>query len=279
MTPAVATHNDVRADFFATLASGFSPPREPTFQRALIAHLADDLEDMTATLGYFASHRPLAALRTSVAQLKQPQDLLLIYSGLSLAPPAPVHLDTAFYLDGEIRGDAEYEMRQWYARHRLGQDTQTGVKADHIGANLDFVATLFRRAHLAFTAGEGIDGVAQATEARRFLAAYPRRWLPPIQAACTRACEQRDYPAIYACLLDFLAIAIDAEIEKEAARSPVAALDTVYPPGSSRGIGGPTAEDLAEIAYRLQASNLSFEHIRQRPEWREEVFRRRLKGA
>ncbi|MDZ7783098.1 MAG: molecular chaperone TorD family protein, partial [Halioglobus sp.] len=278
MTPAVATHNDVRADFFATLASGFSPPRAPGFQEALIAHLADDLEDMTATLGYSASQQPLVALRTSVAQLEQPNHLLLIYSGLFLTPPVPVHLNTAFYLDAEIRGDAEYEMRQWYARHRMGQDAQAGVKADHIGANLYFVAELFRRAHGAFAAGEGIDGVAQATEARRFLAAYPRRWLPPVQAACTRACEQRDYPAIYACLLDLLAIAIDAEIEKEVARSPVTALDAAcpaYPPGSSRGIGGPTAEDLAEIACRLQASNLSFEHIRQRPEWREEVFRRR----
>ena len=279
MTAVVATHNDVRADFFATLASAFSPPRELTIQRALIAHLADDLQDMTATLGYSLSHRPLVALRASVAQIEQPNHLLLIYSGLFLTPPAPVQLNTAFYFDGEIRGDAEYEMRQWYARHRLGQDAQAGIKADHVSANLHFVAELFRRAHGAFAAAEGIDGVAQATEARRFLAAYPRRWLPAIQAACTRACEQRDYPVIYACLLDLLAIAIDAEIEKEVARSPVAALDANYPPGSSRGIGGPTAEDLAEIACRLQASNLSFEHIRQRPEWREEIFRRRLQGA
>jgi TorA maturation chaperone TorD len=215
-------------------------------------------------------------LRGCVAEFDEPMSILQLYSALFLTPPAPVHLNTSVYLDGSLLGGSEYEMRHWFARHGLS-GSGPGALADRVDANLEFVAELFRRASLAIDAGAPMDGLAQAAEARRFLAAYPRRWLAPMRAACADACRTSGHPPVYVHLLDILAGAIDAEVVKEVAPSPDVALSTAYPPGSSRGIGAPTAEDLAEIAFRLKESGLSFDHVRGHSGWRDETFAMRCK--
>jgi TorA maturation chaperone TorD len=273
-----ATLDDIRADFFLTLARAFTPPIGEAMQRSFIDELPDDLAAMSGALGY-PVEAPIEALRTCVAGFDEPIRVLQLYSGLFLTPPAPVQLNTSFYLDGSMLGGSEYEMRQWFARHGLSGNTHAGALADQVDSNLEFVAELFRRASRSISAGDPMEGLAQAAEARRFLAAYPRRWLAPLRATCAKASTNQGYAPAYAHLLDILAGALDAEIVKEAAKSPETALIAAYPAGSSRGIGEPTAEDLAEIAVRLQESRLSFDHIRQRPEWREDVFAARYSAS
>jgi len=142
--------------------------------------------------------------------------------------------------------------------------------------NLGFVGELFRRASDALEADDPMEALAQAAEARRFLAAYPRRWLPSLRTACATASRERGYPGAYVELLDVLAAAIDIEVVRDVARTATLAVDNAYPLGSSRGVGEPNAEDLAEIAFRLRASGLTFDHVRARPQWRDDVFERRL---
>jgi putative dimethyl sulfoxide reductase chaperone len=268
--------NDIRADFFLTMARAFTPPIGEAMQRAFVEELPDDLGAMSDRLGY-PVESAIAALRGSVADFGEPMRVLQLFSALFLTPPAPVHLNTSVYLDGSVLGGSEYEMRHWFARHGLSGNGGAGALADRVDANLEFVAELFRRASRSIAAGDPMNGLAQAAEARRFLAAYPRRWLAPMRAACADACRTAGHPPVYVHLLDILAGAIDAEVVKEAATSPDVALSKAYPPGSSRGIGAPTAEDLAEIAFRLKESGLSFDHVRGRSEWRDEIFAMRCK--
>jgi TorA maturation chaperone TorD len=275
---ATVKDNDIRADFFLTLARAFTPPIGEAMQRAFVEELPDDLDAMSDRLGY-PVESAIAALRGSVADFGAPMRVLQLYAALFLTPPAPVHLNTSVYLDGSVLGGSEYEMRHWFARHGLSGNGEAGALADRVDANLEFVAELFRRASRSIDAGDPMDGLAQSAEARRFLAAYPRRWLAPMRAACAKACADGGYTTAYVHLLDILGSALDTEIGKEAARTPEAALSAAYPVGSSHGIGGPTAEDLAEIAFRLRGSGLSFDHIRQRPEWREGVFTLRCEGT
>ncbi len=269
------TGNDVRADFFLTLAGAFAPPVEESMQKAFLELLPEDLAEMSGELGYPVADA-IAELENSLRALTAPLELLKLYAGLFLTPPAPVHLSSAIYLDGSLRGGSEYEMRQWFARHGLSASAVSGRSADHVENNLHFAAALFGRAQASINNGDAMDGLALAAEARRFLAAYPRRWLAPMRTACARACAERGLPTTYVHLLEILAGALESEIVHDAARSPEAALAPHYPTGSSRGVGAPTAEDLAEIAFRLRASGLSIDHVRARPQWREDVFRRRL---
>lgn len=269
--------NDIRADFFLTLARAFKPPIGQAMQRGFVESLPDDLSDMATALGYPVGST-IEGLRGCVAEFDEPMSILQLYSALFLTPPAPVHLNTSFYLDGSMLGGSEYEMRHWFARHDLS-GSGPGALADRVDSNLEFVAELFRRASLAIDAGDPMDGLALAAEAHRFLAAYPRRWIAPIRAACADASRSAGHPPAYVHLLDILAGAIDAEVIREVATSPDVALSAPYPPGSSRGIGAPTAEDLAEIAFRLKASGLSFDHIRERAEWSDDAFAARCEVA
>jgi TorA maturation chaperone TorD len=270
--------NDLRADFFATMAQAFAPPVGLPVQRAFAEDLPQDLAEMAGGLGY-PVEEALADLARCVASIGDSRQILQIYSGLFLAPPAPLHLNTAVYLDGAVLGGSEYEMRQWFARFGLTGRNRSGTLADHVDANLAFVGELFSRAHRAFEADDPMEGLALAVEARRFLAAYPRRWLPPLRAACVKACLERAYPPVYLHLLDILVGAIATEVARDAAKTAAAAVEVAYPAGSSRGVGEPTAEDLAEIAFRLKAAGLSYDHVRKLPQWQDEAFERRHSGG
>jgi TorA maturation chaperone TorD len=195
---------------------------------------------------------------------------LPLYAGLFLTPPAPVHLETAVYLDGALMGGSEFEMGQWYARHGLGHAGNRRL-ADGVSVNLDFVGELFRRAAAAARSPEPLDGLALAAEARRFLAAYPRRWLPPFRRALAQTVAERGLNPVYARLADWLAAVVEAELLSEASRSATEAVER-HPATFARSVGTITAEDLAEIAVRLEAHGLAFDHIRARAEWSEQAY-------
>ena len=79
---------------------------------------------------------------------------------------------------------------------------------------------------------------------------------------------------VYVALAQALEAALAAEIVQDPSTTAEAAVSTL-PSGSNRGFGEPTAEDLAEIAVRLEAHGLAFDHVRARPEWDEAIYERR----
>lgn len=259
-----------RAAFFLTVARAFQPPREAAFGRAFLTELPGDLADMTDALGYGAAAEA-RAFAGAAAEVADAEELLRVYAALFLVPPAPAPLNAGVYLDGAVLGPSELAMRRWYAEQGLARSPDLRDLADHVSVQLEFVSVLFQRAAERMQTGEAIEAVALATEARRFLAAFPHRWLPAFRAALRQACAARSLPPVHARLADILAAAIEAEVALDPSRSAEEAV-TALPSGSARGLGAPTAEDLAEIAVRLEDHGLGFDHVRARPEWREEVY-------
>lgn len=259
-----------RAAFFLTVARAFQPPRAPSFGRAFLTELHGDLAEMTAGLGYGVAAE-LHAFAEAVAEIADAEALLKIYAALFLVPPMPAPLNAGVYLDGSVLGASELAMRRWYAEQGLACSPDLHDLADHVSVQLEFVSVLFQRAAERMQTGEAIEALALATEARRFLAAFPHRWLPAFRAALRQACAARSLPPVHARLADILGAAIEAEVALGPSRSAEEAV-TALPSGSARGLGAPTAEDLAEIAVRLEDHGLGFDHVRARPEWREEIY-------
>lgn len=260
---------DLRADLFLTFARAFEPPVSAAVQHAFVEDLAEDIALMAAGIGLDLDAET-EALAAACADLDGPQALLPLYAGLFLTPPAPVHLETAVHLDGAMMGGSEFEMGQWYARHGLGHAGNRRL-ADGVSVNLDFVGELFRRAATAARSPEPMDGLALAAEARRFLAAYPRRWLPPFRRALAQTVAERGLNPVYARLADCLAAVVEPELLTEASRSATEAVER-HPATPARPLGTITAEDLAEIAVKLEAHGLAFDHIRARAEWSEQAY-------
>ncbi|MEX0695999.1 MAG: molecular chaperone TorD family protein [Dongiaceae bacterium] len=261
-----------RGEFFLCIARALAVPDPDGAYNAFTRYLADDLAELGRELGYRIDDE-IAALRASLNGMPDGLALLQLYAGLFLTPPVPVHLNAVVYLDDAVLGGSEFAMQQLYARHGLARRDDFRDLPGHVTAQLEFVSELFGRAAERMRAAAAMDALAHAAEARRFLAAFPHRWLPPMQAALARACRDRSLATPYLHLINVLRNAIEAEIAQDARHS---ADDVVasYPVGSTRGIGEPSAEDLAEIAVRLEAHGLSFDHVRARPEWSDEVFTR-----
>ena len=276
--PAPIERLATRAAFFLTLARAFAPPREPAVAAAFGDDLPLDLEEMAAELGYDLGAAP-ERLRAAAAAVSGPEALLKLYSGLFLTPPVRVHLDAAFYLDGAVLGHAALAIEQCYAQHGFVRRPEFHALPDHVTAQLEFVFLLFDRAAQAMVAGESMQALALAAEARRFLAAFPRRWLQRLRPALEKTCRERHLPPVYPALAEALEAATLAEIARDPSTTPEAAVSAL-PAASSRGLGAPTAEDLAEIAVRLEQHGLTFDHVRARPEWDETVYAaRKAAGA
>ena len=271
--PAPTERYATRAAFFLTLARAFAPPREPAVAAAFRDDLALDLEEMAGELGYDIGGAA-ARLRAAAAGIEGPDALLRLYSRLFLTPPAPAHLNAAIYLDGAVLGNAAFEIEQWYARHGYVRQAAFHDLPDHVTAQLEFVFLLFNRAAEAMVAGKSMEGLALAAEARRFLAAFPRRWIRGLCPGLEQTCRERGLPPVYLALGEALAGAIEAEIALDPSTSPEAAVSAL-PAGSNRGFGAPTADDLAEIAIKLEVHGLSFDHVSARPEWDEAIYQRR----
>jgi TorA maturation chaperone TorD len=223
---------DLRADLFLTFARAFEPPVSGAVQRAFVEDLPEDIALMAAGIG-LRLDAEAEAFAAACADLDEPQALLPLYAGLFLTPPAPVHLETAVYLDGALMGGSEFEMAQWYARHGLGHAGNRRL-ADGVSVNLDFAGELFRR-------------------------------------ALARTVTERGLNLAYARLADCLVAVVEPELLTEASRSATEAVER-HPATPARPIGTNTAEDLCEIAVRLEAYGLAFDHIRARAEWSEQVY-------
>jgi len=159
-----------RAEFYLCLARAFLAPKEGAAYRAFARYLADDLEDLSGRLGYPVSSE-LVGLRAAAET--DHLALLQAYSRLFLAPPAPVHINAGFYLDGAIMGGGVAAMEAWYRRHGVERSERLHDLSDHVSVQLEFVAYLY--------AADAAPGAEQ------FLDAFVRRWLPPFCADLERA--------------------------------------------------------------------------------------------
>lgn len=268
--PAPTERYATRAAFFLTIARAFAPPREPAVAAAFRHDLPLDLEEMAGELGYDIG-AAAALLREAAAGIEGPDTLLRLYSSLFLTPPTPVHLNAAIYLDGAVLGNAAFEIEQWYARHGYVRTADFHDLPDHVTAELEFVFLLFNRAAEAMVADESMQALALAAEARRFLAAFPSRWIGELRSGLEATSRERGWPPVYAALAQALEAGLRAEIAQDPSTTPEAAVSAL-PAGSNRGFGAPTAEDLAEIAVKLEVHGLDFAHVRARPEWDEAIY-------
>ncbi|MFW5833663.1 MAG: molecular chaperone TorD family protein [Pseudomonadota bacterium] len=266
------TYLQSRAEAFLILARAFHTPREAGMAEAFATALPDDLEELAGLLAYPVLGE-VAALRAAAAGLDD-DALLRLHAGLFLTPPSPVTLNVAAYIDGGLLGRSSFEIERWYERHGVLKQSGFHDLADDVTAQLEFAFLLFAKAADQMRDGDEMDALALALEARRFLAAFAHRWTGTFTAAIQKAVVERDLNPTFLHLARILEQVVAEEIAEVAARSPEEAV-TVLPAGSSRGLGAPTAEDLAHIALRLEARGLSFSHIRERPEWDEAVYLRR----
>lgn len=259
-----------RAALWLALARAFARPAGSTFHTAFVAELVADLREIAAELELEAD-ACLIEIAACASELATPVELERLYAALFLVPPSPVAINTALYLDGALLGPSELAMSRAYERQGFSRDPAFRDLSDHPTPQLEFVGRLYDRAADALERAEEMTALTLASAAERFLTLFPRRWVTPFVAALERASAEAGRNACYLWLGRFLWLALECELARSATRfeTPERAL----PEGSGRGMSEPTAEDLAEIALRLEATGLSFEHVRALPAWREDVYR------
>jgi TorA maturation chaperone TorD len=258
-----------RSEFFLSLSRAFATPDEPSRFEALRDYLADDLAGLATALGYPVLEA-IDGFRQALGGVSDHLQLLRTYAALFVTPPVPVHLNAAVYLDRALLGGSELEMQRWYRRHGLVRAEGFHDLSDHVTVQLEFVGFLFADAETRAAAGDAAVSASRSAEARDFLATYPRRWLAPFAAAIERVVRSRELGWPYLHLARVLHGAIDVEARSAKNRSSAGrcvAARAAIPPKV------PTAEDLARMAIRLAAHGISNEHLRRRPEWREDVYR------
>jgi putative dimethyl sulfoxide reductase chaperone len=246
-----------RAEMYLTLAHAFTPPRDEGVAEAFCRHLGGDLAAVAAVAGYHLGDAP-ARLQAAVAEMSGPQALARLYAGLFLAPPAPVHINAAIYLDGAPLGPSELAMREAYQRHGLVPAAALRDLCDHVARQLEFVAVLLARA----AAAEAGDAITLEHDARAFLATFVARWLPRFRDDLARICGERRLPPVYLALTEILEACVVAEVP---ARAPAPPAEPDRPAASSATIG---PADLAAMAAALEARGLSTTHLRAHPAWR-----------
>jgi putative dimethyl sulfoxide reductase chaperone len=249
-----------RAEMYLTLAHAFTAPRDEGVAEAFRQDLAGDLTAAAAAAGYLLGEAP-ARLEAALVALAGPQALARLYATLFLAPPAPVHINAAIYLDGAPLGPSELAMRKAYERHGLVPAAALRDLCDHVARQLEFVAVLLARA----AAAEPEDAAALEHDARAFLATFIARWLPPFRDDLARICRDRSLPDVYPALAEILEACVAAEVP---ARAPAVPAEPAHAAPSSGAIG---AADLAAMAAALEARGLSSAHLRAHPAWPDDL--------
>lgn len=269
MTDNLATDAYSRRDLWLCLARAFSKPEGDAFRDVFTQHLADDLQAIAEETGLVA-HEDIAALRVDAARLGHDLDLLRLYAKLFIAPPAPVVLNAGFYMEGGKTGHIEQELRALYARHGVAKAEAMRDFHDAVPIQLEFLSFLYERAGDYARAGQNMEARAYMAEAEAFIARYPVQWCSPFMRDMDKACAEDGLNRAYAHLARILWLAV----EQARAGAPIEALPAGagLPQGSSRGLGDVTAQDLAEVAYRLEQAGLAWDHVEANDAWNDDVF-------
>ena len=276
MTDNLAAQSYSRRDFWLCLARAFSQPQDDTFHDVFTGSLADDLEAICEEIALVVG-ADIAALRRDACAIGAPIDLLRLYSKLFLTPPAPVMLNAGFYMEGGKTGQIEQELRAIMARHGLQKSEALRDFHDTVPIQLEFLAFLHARAGDHAAAGKDIEARAYVSEAEAFITRYPARWITPFLRDLEKACTEHGLNRAYEHLGRILWLGI--EQARGATKPEALPAGAGLPPGSARGIGAPSAEDLAEIAYRLEQAGLAWDHVAANEGWSDAVFAaRRARG-
>lgn len=253
-----------RAEFYLCLARAFMLPTGSGAWTAMRDHLADDLADLGAALGYDIG-AAIGDYQREMACVGDAADLLAIYSALFVAPPRPVQINAGIYLDGAVDGGSVRAMEAAYRGCGLARNEGFRDLSDHVAVQLEFVAFLW--AGEADSAGGRDDAAAAPSSAGLFLNAFPGRWLAAFRrdlAAATATCALAANP--YLPLADMLAAAVahDAVAPREDARAirHRRAMERARARHAGNAIG---AGELAEIARKLRERGLAIDHLATPP--------------
>ena len=262
-----------RGEFYLCLARAFLTPLQPEAFAGLREALADDLAELGESLGYtFADD--LADYRRAIGAIADHAALLRRYSGLFIAPPRSIRINTGSYLDGAVNGGSVAAMEAAYRACGVERDPDFHDLSDHLSVQLEFVALLY------FKCAEAIEGerAPPAMRAGHFLHDYVARWLPPFIRDLEK--EARDggtlthasAPNPYLPLARILA----AAVAHDAIAAPVSAAEqrahnAISKARHDRAVRGVTGEDMALIARKLREKGLSIDHLAIAPELRDEA--------
>lgn len=248
-----------RADFYLCLARAFLTPSEATAFEAMRDALPADLEELDGVLGYGIAG-PLAAYRSEMSRVASPDELIGIYSALFLAPPVPVRINTAMYLDGTIAGGSVREMEQAYRECGVERSEDFRDFSDHLSVQLEFVAYLYAREAAGQVTGQSPGLPLQGGH---FLHAFVDRWLPGLVYDLEAAAKERELAANpYLPLARILELAVardavphpDAKPRSRAER----AMDKARAKQAGREID---EEDLRKIEAILKEKGLGTDHL------------------
>ncbi len=250
MTPD-AEELQARAEFYLCLAHAFLTPNSEAAWQGLRDALADDLEDLAEILGHdIASH--IANYRAAIDAIPDQATLLQIYSGLFLAPPRPVSINTGVYLDGALNGGSVLAMEESYRQNGLERSGEFLDLSDHLSIQLEFVASLL-------LARQDSTGAAEDDDAERFLATFVARWLPPF-IADLEAAGRNPNPWLH--LARAMSVAVLREARAEAvAPSLLRQQNAIGKARHERAVAGVSEADMAFITERLREKGLATDHL------------------
>jgi TorA maturation chaperone TorD len=269
MTKSLGERYASKRDLWQCLARAFAPPAGGDYHAAFVRDLPDDLAAISEEIGLNVV-ADLDGFAEAARQLPDALEIQRSYAALFVTPPTPVFMNTAIYLDGAFLGQSEIDLGVWYARHGYERHAEFHDLNDHAAVQFEFVALLFDKAAKAALANDDMEALAYAAEAERFLNAYPKRWMTAFLQALAQAVSRDERGAAYLYLARIAWLAIEQAIAESPIRAETAG--TAFPDGSSRGLGPLTADDLAEIALRLEAAGLDYTHVMAFPEWRDEAL-------
>ncbi len=278
MQPETASLAFSKRDFWLCMARAFAPPATGAdYLEAFQTALPDDLETIAGEIGLHLGAE-IADLRAAAAELRDPLALQKFYATLFLTPPTPVRVNTGFYLDGAIMGGSEAGMAGAYARHGFERHQHFRDLNDTPAVQAEFMALLYDQAGEKARAGDDIEARALIAEAEGFLSDYVCQWINPFLRDLETASGAHGLNAAFTHLARLIWLAVEGSVAAPEAVVIKAGMESL-PPGSARGIGALTAEDLAEIAYRLERDGLAWDHVARNEGWDDAVFSaRRARG-
>lgn len=259
-------------DFWLCLSHAFAVPEGSSYREAFVISLSEDLDAISYEIGLNIA-QDIEMFSLAARELAGELDIQRLHAELFSVPPTPVFANTAIYLDGAFLGESELEIMRWYGRHGFERRDTFRDLGDHVAVQLEFIGRLYEKASQSSERAEDIEAQALATEAERFIDAFPRRWIGPFLTDLQDAVAARRLNGAYLHLARILWLGVERASAHGAQRFEQEA-DAPLPAGSARGIGSLTAEDLAEIATRLSGAGLGIDHVRLQPGWSDEVFDR-----
>lgn len=267
-----------KRDFWLCLARAFAPPGGADYLTAFATDLPADLEAIAEETGLVLSAE-IRLFAEAARQISSPLELQKLYASLFLTPPTPVMANTCIYMDGGLMGESEQGLQEAYARHGFERHKHFRDLNDTVGVQSNFLALLYDKAGEKAAAGDDIEARAYLTEAETFITSYPCRWITPFLHDLEKVSSEHSLNPTYVHLARMLWLAIEGSLQDPQIHE-VRDGAALLPAGSACGIGALTAEDLAEIAFRLEQDGLAWDHVARNDGWDDEVFaERRAMGA